>query len=39
LTIAPGLPQKENLVKGTSGSLLGAKRKEVAKIDLILKAE
>ena len=39
LNLTPGLPQKENLVKGTSGSLLGAKKKEVTKIDLILKAE
>ncbi|MBM2825918.1 MAG: hypothetical protein HW402_1582, partial [Dehalococcoidales bacterium] len=38
LAIAPGLPQKENLVKGTSSSLLGAKRKELTRIYLILKA-
>ena len=39
LTIAPGLPQKEKLVNGTSSSLLGAKRTELTRVDLILKVE
>ncbi|MEK7354018.1 MAG: hypothetical protein AABZ77_05890 [Chloroflexota bacterium] len=39
LKIAPGLPQKEERLKGTSSSLLGAKSKKLTRIDLILKAE
>ena len=39
LQMGPGLPQKDNVIKGSSSSLLGAKRKDVTKIDLRLKTE
>ena len=37
IEVTPGLPQKDNFVKGTSSSLLRAERKGVTRIDLTLK--
>ncbi len=37
IEVTPGLPQKDNFVKGTSSSLLRAERKRVTRIDLTLK--
>lgn len=34
LQIGPSVPQKDNVIKGSSSSLLGAKRKEVTRVDL-----
>ena len=39
MSIAPGLPQKDNTIKGSSSLLLGAKKKEATRVDLIVKAE